>query len=288
MKSANAKWTYVNKWYLILPLLFLVGLFLLPIGKLFYISFFESAGPGEISKTITLNSYIRFLSDPFYLKILYNSLALGLLSTLICIILGYPVAYRIARLTGRKKSIFTALVVLPLWVSITIRMYGWMAVLTKSGFINNLLLKLHIISEPIPLMGTYAGVLAGLVHCGLPFMIMTLIGSIENVDTNYEDASYVFGAGFLKTFFKITLPLTLPGIISGSLLVFALNTAAFVVPVMLGGGKILVMTTLIYQQALFVYDWPFASAISVILLITSMIIVLISNKIGGSGKLNVY
>lgn len=121
-------------------------------------------------------------------------------------------------------------------------------------------------------MGTYAGVLIGLVHCGLPYIIMILIGPIENIESSLEEASYVFGAGFLKTFFTITIPLTFKGILSGALLVFALNTAAFMVPVMLGSGKITLMTNLVYQQSMFVYDWGFAAAISVIFLITALVI----------------
>ena len=116
------------------------------------------------------------------------------------------------------------------------------------------------------------GVLIGLIHCGLPYMIMILIGPIGNVSQNVEEASYVFGAGFWRTFFKVTLPLTFEGIVSGFILCFALNTAAFVVPVMLGSGKIVVMTTLIYQQATYVYDWGFAAAISVIFLIAAMVL----------------
>ena len=126
--------------------------------------------------------------------------------------------------------------------------------------------------DPVSVMGTYMSVLIGLIHCGLPYMIMILIGPIGNVSQNVEEASYVFGAGFWRTFFKVTLPLTFEGIVSGFILCFALNTAAFVVPVMLGSGKIVVMTTLIYQQATYVYDWGFAAAISVIFLIAAMVL----------------
>ncbi|MGZ7445043.1 ABC transporter permease [Paenibacillus sp. TH7-28] len=266
-RRSEKKWTYVNKWFIAVPLLFLTLFFLIPLVKLLYMSLFESDTSGSAGE-LSLASYARFLTDPFYLKILGQTLGLGLVSTLICIVMGYPVAYKIARMTGKARSFATACVVFPLWVSITIRIFGWLTIL-----------------QPLSLVGNYAGVLIGLVHVGLPFMIMTLISPIENVDRSLEDASYVFGAGFLGTFFKVVFPLTLPGVVSGALLVFSLNTAAFIVPMMLGSGKILVMTTLIYQQALFVYDWSFAAAIAVILLAASLLIVVGVRKYSKDTKL---
>ena len=274
------QWTYVNNWYIIIPLIFMGAFFLIPLAKVFILSFFPNDGSG-----FSIKDYIYFLTDPFYLKVLFVSLALGLASTIVCLLMGYPIAYHIARTKGQARSIATAAVMLPLWVSVIIRMYGWMALLTKDGLVNSVLQFLHLVNEPISFIGNYSGVLIGLVHCGLPFMIMTLISPIENVDRNLEDASYVFGGGFMKTFFKVTLPLTIPGVMSGSLLVFALNTAAFVVPMMLGSGKFIVMTTLMRQQALFVFDWPFTAAIAVILFTASIILVWLSRKISKDNKL---
>ena len=272
------QWTYVNKWYIIIPLIFLGAFFLIPLVRVFISSFI-------VDGKASLYDYIKFLGDPFYLKVLGVSLGLGLASTVFCLLMGYPIAYHIARSKGPARSIATAAVMLPLWVSIIIRMFGWEALLTKDGLVNTALQYLHLISQPITFIGNYSGVLIGLIHCGLPFMIMTLISPIENVDHNLEDASYVFGGGFMKTFVKVTLPLTVPGITSGSLLVFALNTAAFVVPMMLGSGKIIVMTTLMRQQALFVFDWAFTAAIAVILFAASIILVVLSRKMSKDNKL---
>lgn len=277
--------TSINMFYVIIPLVFLGLCFLVPLLKLFYMSLFKMESVSVISGSMSLANYTRFLGDFFYLKILTVSIGLGFASTIICVIMGYPVAYKIARTRGRARSLVMAFVVLPLWVSITIRMYGWMAVLTQNGVINSFLKTLHLIDNPSSFIGTYVGVLAGLVHCGLPFMIMTLISPIENVNPDLESASHVFGGGFWHTFFKVLLPLTMPGIFSASLLVFALNTAAFMVPMMLGGGKIVVMTTLMYQQALFIYDWPFTAAIAVILMATSMIMVILSRRLAQGSKM---
>lgn len=272
MGKKRENWSYVNKWYIIIPLIFLTIVFLAPLIKMFYMSFFEFQGVGQDLGAFTLENYLRFLTDAYYWRVLGLSVLLSFLSCIFCVLMGYPVAYKIARMQGRMKSVLTVIVVLPLWVSITVRMFGWMSVLSENGLLDMLVHVFNPNGNPVSVMGTYMSVLIGLIHCGLPYMIMILIGPIGNVSQNVEEASYVFGAGFWRTFFKVTLPLTFEGIVSGFILCFALNTAAFVVPVMLGSGKIVVMTTLIYQQATYVYDWGFAAAISVIFLIAAMVL----------------
>lgn len=272
MSRKREKWSYVNKWYLMIPLVYLLIVFVAPLLKMLYMSFFEFQGVGQSLGDFTLENYTKFLTDPYYWKVLGISVLLSFVSCIFCVLMGYPVAYKIARMSGRAKSILTVIVVLPLWVSITVRMFGWMSVLSEGGLLDMLLGIVNPEADPVKIMGTYISVLIGLIHCGLPYMIMILIGPIGNVNRSVEEASYVFGAGFWKTVFKVTLPLTFEGIVSGFILCFALNTAAFVVPVMLGSGKIVVMTTLIYQQAMYIYDWGFAAAISVIFLIVAMVL----------------
>lgn len=272
MGKKRESWSYVNKWYLIVPLLYLSIVFVAPLLKMLYMSCFEFQGVGQSLGDFTLNNYLKFLTDIYYWKVLGISVLLSFISCIFCVIMGYPVAYKIARMQGRGKSILTVMVVLPLWVSITVRMFGWMSVLSEGGLLDMLFGIFNPGGDPVKIMGTYISVLIGLIHCGLPYMIMILIGPIGNVNQSVEEASYVFGAGFWKTIFKVTLPLTFEGIVSGFILCFALNTAAFVVPVMLGSGKIVVMTTLIYQQAMYIYDWGFAAAISVIFLIVAMML----------------
>lgn len=277
-RRPEKKWTYVNKWYLIVPLVFLTIFYLIPLGRLLVYSVIN-----EKTGEFTLYFFQQFFQDSYNLNVLKRTLVLSLWSVVFCVLMGYPLAYSIAHMRGNKRSIATALVVLPLWVSITIRMFGWMAILPKSGVFSIMLQALHIISEPQNFLGTNVGVIMGLIHCGLPYFVMIMISPIENVESSLQDASYVFGAGFAKTFFKVTFRLTLPAIVSGSLLVFALNTAAFMVPVMLGGGKVLVMPNMIHQQTMYIFDWSFAAAISVILLAVSMLIVgtanVLSNKL---------
>lgn len=284
MTKKRETWSYVNKWYIIVPLLYLAIVFLAPLLKMLYMSFFEFQGVGQDLGAFTLENYLRFITDAYYWKVLGLSVLLSFISCIFCVIMGYPVAYKIARMQGRAKSILTVIVVLPLWVSITVRMFGWMSVLSENGLLDMLVHVFNPQGDSISLMGTYGSVLIGLVHCGLPYMIMILIGPIGNVSQSVEEASYVFGAGFWKTIFKVTLPLTFEGIVSGFILCFALNTAAFVVPVMLGSGKIVVMTTLIYQQATYIYDWGFAAAISVIFLIVATLLTNLDKLYGLWGK----
>lgn len=249
MNREKDTWSYVNLWYLIIPLAFIVLFFVAPLVKMFYLSLFEFQGVNKALGAFTWSNYTKFVINKYYWIVLLKTVALSFLSAVICVIMGYPIAYHLCRMQGKAKSIVTAMVMLPLWVSITVRMFGLMTIIE---------------------CGTYLAVEIGLVYCGLPYMIMILTGPIGNINQSVEEASYVCGAGFWTTFFRITLPLTIKGVISGFMLVFALNTAAFVVPVMLGSGKIVTMTTLIYQQATYIYDWGFAAAISVIFLIVSM------------------
>lgn len=249
MSREKENWSYINVWYLIIPLVYIVLIFVIPLLRMMYMSFFEFHGVAKPLGDFTLEYYVKFLSDPYYWGVMGRSVGISFLSAIICAVMGYPVAYHLCRLRGRIKHIITALVILPLWVPITVRIFGLMTWVPT---------------------GTWFSVEVGLVYCGLPYMIMILMGPIGNLEPSVEEASYVCGAGFWTTFFRITLPLTIKGLISGFMLVFALNTAAFVVPVMLGSGKIVTMTTLIYQQATYIYDWGFASAISMIFLIVSM------------------
>lgn len=251
MKKEKDTWSYINIWYLIVPLAYIVLVFVIPLIRMMYMSLFEFQGVAKPLGAFTFENYTKFLSDPYYWKVLGLSVGLSFLSAIICAIMGYPIAYQLCRLNTKAKHILTAMAILPLWVPITVRIFGLMSLVES---------------------GTLLAVELGLVYCGLPYMIMILTGPIGNISRSIEEASYVCGAGFWTTFFRITFPLTIKGLVSGFMLVFALNTAAFVVPVMLGNGKIVTMTTLIYQQATYIYNWGFASAISVIFLIVSMLL----------------
>ena len=276
-KFPEDNWTYVNIWYLLIPLAVIIVLYVAPLCRMLYMSFFQFNGVGKPVGAFTLEYYLKFLTSPYYWGVLGRTLYLGLLSTIIIIIVGYPMAYKMSRTKGRLRNLMNTIVILPLWVSISVRLFGWSNVMSSNGFISKLI-GLFTKENPV-IIGTNSAIIIGLVYCSLPYFIMVMVGPLENIHPSIEEASYVFGAGFYRTFCFITLPMTVKAAVYAGVLVFALNTAAFVVPVMLGSGKITVMPNLIYNRAVFNYDWSFAAALSVIFMITAFIITIIGNSL---------
>jgi putative spermidine/putrescine transport system permease protein len=183
--------------------------------------------------------------------------------------LGYPVAFGLARGRHRWRSALRLFVVAPLLVSVVIRTYGWIVLLASNGVVNQALLWLHLVDEPVKFMFTYTGVTIGLVHFALPVAILSLVGVIEAVDPALEEAARSLGAGPVQTFLRVTLPLTLPGIAAGSMLVFSLTVAAFVTPALMGGPSLVVLSTLIYQTMTVTLEWGFGAAVATILLVVA-------------------
>ena len=273
--TREESWTYVNQWYLIIPLAILIALYIAPLCRMLYMSFFEFNGVGKPVGAFTFDYYLKFFTSSYYWSVLGRTMYLGLLSTIIIVIIGYPMAYKMSRTKGKLRNLMNTIVILPLWVSISVRLFGWSNVMSSNGFISKLV-GLFTDENPV-IIGTNAAIIIGLVYCSLSYFIMVMVGPLENIHPSIEEASYVFGAGFFSTFLRITLPMTIKAAVYAGILVFALNTAAFVVPVMLGSGKITVMTNLIYNRAVYSYDWSFASALSVIFMITAFTITCLGN-----------
>jgi putative spermidine/putrescine transport system permease protein len=190
------------------------------------------------------------------------------------LVIGYPLAYYLARTTSRWRSWLTILVVFPLLLNLVVRTFGWIALLANRGLVNEMLAGLGWIETPIRLMFNFTGLLIGLTHIFLPFMVLMLVGAIQTIDRSVEDAARVLGANWGSTFLRVTLPLSIPGILSGSILVFVLTISALVTPRLLGGPTYKVMSTLIYDQFLALLNWPAGSAMAVLL--TAMVIGLIA------------
>lgn len=262
------------------PLALVLGVwFLLPIGLLLSQSFQplvigQPAPPG-----LTLANYVRFLGDPFYLGTLRATLVLGLSVTVLAIALGYPVAYGLARGRHRWRALLRLFVVAPLLVSVVIRTYGWIVLLAGNGVVNQTLRWLGLVDEPVKFMFTHTGVTIGLVHFALPVAILSLVGVIEAVDPTLEEAARGLGASARQTFLRVTLPLTLPGIAAGAMLVFSLTVAAFVTPALMGGPSLIVLSTLIYQQMTVTLEWGFGAAVATILLVVATGVFLVSQRL---------
>jgi putative spermidine/putrescine transport system permease protein len=222
--------------------------------------------------------YVKFLTDPFYLGILYRSLKLSILVTLISLILGYPEAYYLTTIRGKKKALFLSLILSPLLVSAVIRTFGWMIILAPHGLINSALEWLGLIQEPIKFMYSEKGIVIGLVHILLPYMVLSIYSSLINRNMDLENAAQCLGAHPVKVFLKITFPLSLPGILAGTLIVLTLSISAFITPAMLGGTRVRVVPFVTYEQFMVLLNWPFGSVAALVLLAITGIIVISYHK----------
>jgi putative spermidine/putrescine transport system permease protein len=222
-----------------------------------------------VSGTLTLQNYGRFITDRYYLNILLWTLWMGAVVTVATVIIGYPAAYVIAR-ARRYKGLLIALAVSPILITSVVRTYAWLGLLSNNGFINKTLLGLGFIQEPLPLMYNRFGIALGLTHVLLPYMILSLVASLQTVDDSLEEAARSLGASPRRAFLSVTLPLSMPGIIAGSLLVFTLTIASFITPAILGSPQTKMLSEVIYEVFVEVANWPFASAIAFILLAVSL------------------
>ena len=247
-----------------LPLVWLFGFFLLPLAIVAAISFAESADAIPPFKlTWTLSNYTVLCSG--CMRVYANSLALAALATLLCLLIGYPVAFAIARAPGVWRQLLLFLVMLPFWTSFLIRVYAWIAILQPSGLINRLLLAAGLIEAPLPLLYNGFSVTLGLVYSYLPFMILPLYGSLSRLDDSLIEAAADLGARPRRVFAEVILPLSLPGVIAGCLLVFIPAVGEFVIPDLLGGPGTLMIGKMLWQEFFDNVDWPAAAAIAMAL-----------------------
>lgn len=227
-----------------------------------------------MGKPITLENYQQ-LGQLIYLKIFEKSFIIAGISTLLCLLLGYPFAFIIARMEGRWKSILLLLVIIPFWTSSLIRSYALIAMIKAKGILNMLLLSLGIIDQPLSILFTNTAVIIGLVYNLLPFMILPIMTNVEKLDTNLIDAARDLGANRFTTFRRIIIPLTMPGIIAGCILVFLPAMTMFYIPDILGGAKSILLGNLIQNQFLIAQNWPMGSAVSTLLTLVLSILILI-------------
>lgn len=232
--------------------------------------------------TDNLTYYVKFFTDPFYLKIFKNTVVLSLKTTLLTLILGYPAAYFIARTKSKIKGVLIVATIFPFLVSAVIRAYGWMVILGSSGLLNQFLLNIGLIEEPLEIMYTETSVMIGMAQLLLPYMILAITGVIQSIDQNVENAAKSLGANPIQTFFKVTLPLSSPGVVSGCILVFTMGMTSYITPQLLGGAQYLTMTTLIYNQIKTTYNLEFANAICYILVFAILIFQIVSNSFSNS------
>ncbi|WP_431276755.1 ABC transporter permease [Variovorax ureilyticus] len=268
--------------WLIAPALLLIGVFLvLPYLNIVLMSLRPPAVGAPYGAGFTLGNYGRALGDPYLLGVLGDTLLLGLTVTPICLLLGYPVAYHLARTRSRWSSVLYVLVLSPLLVGVVVRSFGWLILLSGNGAINRLLIDLGLVESGLQLMNNRLGVTIALVHVFLPFMVLPLVGVIQSIDPSLESAARSLGASRLKAFWRLVLPLSWPGIQAGTILVFVLTLSAYVTPVMLGGAQVKTMSVLVVQNLIDNFQWPAGAAQALLLTACGMAAVALYVRLTG-------
>jgi len=287
---------------LIIPtLVFMVGMLIIPLLLTFVISFGHPNANGGVNYTFSLDNYIRLLGystdcpngasscfDPLYLLIFWRSLLLGLYTTILDILLAFPLAYFIARAHPRWRDTLMFLVLVPMWTNFVIRVYSWMMILRQQGVINSLLGwfagLLHVPFSPLTMLYTPGAVLVGMVYEFLPFMILPIYTSLEKIDNSLYEAAADLGASPIRTFLRVTLPLAMPGMVAGTILVFVPVMGTFIVSDLLGGSQVILVGNLIENQFLAARDPTFGSAASLVLMALTIIVTYFYTRKFGFGE----
>jgi len=270
-----------REWRLALPLaIFFAAFFVAPLAIMAAISLTAEADRSFAGG----EHYVKFFSDALSRGALTATLWLGAKTTLLCLALGYPLAWLHSRAGRTAQSLILFVVVLPLLTSVVVRTFAWIVILGRQGIVNTTLVELGFIAAPVRLLYTETAVVVALAQIQLPLMVLPLITSFSQIDPRVHEASTSLGASRWRTFLVVTLPLTLPGMIAGSMLVYAAAVTAFVTQTVVGGGRLIYMPLLIYQQAISLNNWPFAATVSIALLATVLVLVGAFNLLGRASK----
>lgn len=249
------------------PTIFWLGLFfLLPLVMVVVVSFGQRGEFGQVVYDWTLENYTR-LADFLYLRIFARSVWMAVLNTGLCLLFGYPLAYFIARSPRRWRYTLLLLVLIPFWTNFLVRTYAWIVILRKTGVLNALLQGAGLVQDPLSLFPSQGAVLLGLFYGYLPFMVLPLYAAIERLDMTLVEAAQDLGANAFQSFRRVVLPLTMPGVLAGSIIVFIPSVGAYVIPELLGGAKVSMIGNVIQQQFLEVRNWPFGSAMGLGLMV---------------------
>ena len=266
---------------LLSPALFWLAVFFVaPLVIVLIVSFGKRGPFGTVIYTWTVDNYVRFF-DPIYGRIFLRSAWIALVNTVLCLLVGYPLAYFIARQPRGRRNALLLLVMIPFWTNFLVRTYAWMILLRDTGLINSLLLAWGVISSPLPLLYNQRAVILGLFYGYLPFMVLPIYASIERLDFSLVEAAQDLGANALHTFRRVILPLTMPGVVAGCIIVFIPSLGAYITPDLLGGARTMMIGNLLQQQFLEVRDWPFGSAAGFILMVTVLLGTMLYLRVGG-------
>ena len=258
------------EWQLALPLtLAFASIFLAPLLMLVGVSFFNDDKITEPG----FAQWAKFLGDPFSYKVIADTMLLGAKTVCATILIGYPLALVYLDAPPRLQKVLIFVIVMPLLLSVVVRTFAWIVVLGRDGVVNELLLSLGVISEPLRLLQTELGLVISLTQIEMPLLLLPLISVMSRLDPNLRDASAALGASRWRTLFKVIVPLSMPGLVAGCLLVFASSTTAFISQTVIGGVRLIYLPLLIWQQSLVVFNWPFAAVVSITLLVSVLTVV---------------
>ncbi len=265
-------------WALLGPgVLFLAVAMIIPLADMTVISF-RSESFGQIMPGFTLKNYASFFRDTTYARLFLQTFGAAALVTMLCILLGFPVASLIADAPAKWRGLLYFLVAAPLLVNTVVRTYGWLLILGRKGLINETLSALHLLEAPLALSGNYIGLVIGGTQVFLPFMILSIATSLVSIEKQLLESSAILGAGPVRTFFDVKLPLAMPGIIAGSVLVFSLMLGAFVTPLILGGTAIKYLSVAVYTDALVLFNLPRATALAIVLLAVVLLVYAVQKR----------
>ena len=275
-----------NRWWITVAPLYAFTIFFvaLPLVYLLVLSFMTRAQTWGVVNEFTLDNYLR-IGKPVYLNTFKESFQLAVLTTVSTLLIGYPFGYFMARLSKKAKARMMLLVVIPFWTSALMRMYGWIIIFRSKGILDKVLMGLRITASPLKLLYSYPAVLVGMVYSLLPFMILSVYSSTDKMDWSLVEAARDLGATKWRAFLTVTLKMTLPGILSGIVLVFIPSMGLFFIADILGGGKVMLVGNLIQNQLQSGRDWPFAAALSVVLMLFTSMMIWIYRKAAGVREL---
>jgi putative spermidine/putrescine transport system permease protein len=262
-----------NIYLLLIPGIIVILLFLfVPILTTIIPTFVDDRG-------ITVQKYLDFFKDDYYMSILLRTLRIGIITTLICVLAGVPVSYYVAKSSNKMKGLLLAAAIFPQLTDSVVRSFAWMTILGKNGIINKILVASHIFAEPQKLLYTEFAIIIGSVYLFLPLMIISMVGVMDSIDDDLIEAAESLGANRLTAFLKVIFPLSVPGMIVGSVLVFTGTFTAYTTPQLLGGNKNTVLATLMYQKAMTLSDWTQASVLATVMILITLAVMFIINKL---------
>ncbi|MFI8705750.1 ABC transporter permease [Bacillus sp. NPDC077411] len=246
--------------------------FLVPLLFVLAFAFLQRGTYGTVEMSFTLEN-IKRVFDSLYMETLWETVKIAVITTVLCLLIGYPFAYTVTIVDRKWRSLLLLLATIPFWINFLVRSYAWIVILRSQGLVNTLLLKLGIISQPLNLLYNTPSVILGMVYSLLPFMILPVYAAIEQLDKRKLEAAYDLGATPLKAFWHVTVPMTMSGIATGSILVFVSSIGMFVVSDVMGGSKVALIGNVIQNQFLGARDWPFGSALSMIVVLFSVLLI---------------